>query len=184
MKSLPLALGALSAVLFAGQAGAGVTIVGSNSAANTCYRLAESKARSSTAIEQCNVALNDDMLVGENRVATFINRGIVLMLANRPNDAIRDFDHALKLDANQPEAYLNKGLTHFRMGDSASAQALASRALELRTRKPAIAYFVRGLASEDRGDVRAAYADLRRAAQIAPDWNEPQAQLQRYRVTR
>lgn len=184
MKSLPLALGALSAALIGSQTSARTIINVSSSAAANCFHSAESLARSQAAISQCSAALNSELLNFDERVATHVNRGIVLMLANRANEAISDFDAALKLDANEPEAYLNKGLTHYRIGNSVDARALASRALELRTKKPAVAYYVRALAAEDRGDVRSAYADLRRAAAIEPNWSEPATQLQRYRVTR
>ena len=183
MRSLPLALGALSAALLGTQAIAGATINVSSSAAKNCYQSAEARARSQAAIAQCSAALASDLLNRDERVATFVNRGIVLMLANRAPEAIRDFDNALKLDATEAEAYLNKGLTQYRIGNSADAQVLASRALELRTKKPAVAYYVRALASEDRGNVRAAYADLQRAVEIDPSWSEPATQLQRYRVT-
>ena len=184
MKSLPFALGAIAVAFTAQPLGAATTLNVTSSAAESCYRSAAAKARSRAAVEQCSAALQNSVMNRDERVATLVNRGIMLMLANRSNDAIRDFDDALKLDALQPEAYLNKGLTHLRIGNSVNAQQLANRALELRTKKPAIAYYIRGLASEDRGDVRGAYADLRRAAAIDPSWNEPLAELQRYRVAR
>jgi tetratricopeptide (TPR) repeat protein len=180
MKSLPIAL-ALGAGLLAGQAPAHTITLGS-SAAETCYRLAEAKSHDQVAIAQCNAAIDDPALTQADRVATHVNRGIVLMFAGRTNDAIRDFDTAVALDASEPEAYLNKGLTELRIGNPAAAMSLASRAIELRTRRPAIAYYVRGLAAEDRGDVRSAYADLQRAASLDPKWQEPLIELQRYRV--
>jgi tetratricopeptide (TPR) repeat protein len=181
MKSLPIALGALGAGLIAGQAPAQSISLGS-SVAESCYRLAEAKTHDPAAIAQCDAALQDPALTQADRVATHVNRGIVLMLANREKDAIRDFDTAVALDAREPEAYLNKGLTELRIGNASAALSLASRAIELRTRKPAIAYYVRGLAAEDKGDVRSAYADLKRAAAIDPNWSDPVTELQRYRV--
>ena len=59
---------------------------------------------------------------------------------------------------------------------------MVERALALNTRKPALAYFVRGLANEDRGNVKAAYADLVHARDLAPDWKEPGVELQRYKI--
>ena len=38
---------------------------------------------------------------------------------------------------------------------------------------PALAYFGRGLANEDMGNIRDAYADYRRAAQLDPQWSAP-----------
>jgi tetratricopeptide (TPR) repeat protein len=181
MKSLPLACGALGACLIAAQAPAHTISLGS-SLAETCYKLAKAKANDQSAIAQCTAALNEPGLMQSDRVATHVNRGIVLMLADRSAEAIRDFDTAVALDANEPEAYLNKGLTHLRTGNARAALPLATRALQLHTRRPAIAYYVRGLAAEDQGDVKSAYADLRRAAAIDPKWSEPLIELQRYRV--
>ena len=184
MKSLPFALGALTLALAAHPSAAATSLNVTSSAAESCFRAAEGRARSNAAVDLCSAALERHVLNRDERVATLVNRGIVLMLANRAGDALRDFDNALKLDALQPEAYLNKGLTHLRIGNPLDAQRLANRALELRTKKPAIAYYIRGLAAEERGDVRSAYADLRRAAAIDPAWVEPANELQRYRVER
>ncbi len=183
MKTLPLAFAMAAAGMIGSQATASnISINVSKSGARACYESAESRARSPGAIAQCTAALGDDRMTTDDRVATLVNRGIVLMLANRSDDAIRDFDAALALDATMPEAYLNKGVTKFRIGNSADAHALASRALELRTKKPALAYYVRGLANEERGNVRAAYADLRRAQELDPRWDEPTMQLARYSI--
>ena len=57
MKSLPLALGAVSALLLAGQADARASINVSGSAAQTCYHSAKAKARSGAAIAQCTAVL-------------------------------------------------------------------------------------------------------------------------------
>lgn len=170
------------------------TVVGAPAAATTlrigqtqsreCYESALAKLGTPSAIAVCSAALDDQDLAPNDRVATLVNRGIVLMFGNRPVDASRDFDAALAIDASEPEAYLNKGVNAFRMGNSADAEALANRALELRTHKPALAYYVRGLANEDRGNIKAAYADLQLAHRIEPNWIDPTTELQRYRVTR
>ena len=59
---------------------------------------------------------------------------------------------------------------------------LADRSLQLRTQKPALAYYVRGLGHEEEGQAVAAYDDLRRAAELDPKWSEPLEQLKRYHV--
>ena len=55
---------------------------------------------------------------------------------------------------------------------------------ELGTERPEIAYYGRGLANEDVGNVKAAYDDLQRAVSLKPKWNAPAKDLARYQVRR
>jgi hypothetical protein len=41
---------------------------------------------------------------------------------------------------------------------------------------------MRGIAHEDAGNFRAAYADLQRARELDPAWSLPTVELQRYQV--
>jgi hypothetical protein len=61
---------------------------------------------------------------------------------------------------------------------------MIERAIQLRTRRPALAYYARGIVHEDMGEVRKAYADLIRARDLEPGWSDPVRELQRYRVAR
>ena len=61
---------------------------------------------------------------------------------------------------------------------------MVEKALENGTRMPALAYFVRGVANEDSGNIAAAYHDLQRARQLDPNWSEPEIELRRYQVRR
>jgi hypothetical protein len=67
-------------------------------------------------------------------------------------------------------------------GNGRAALDLAARSIQLRTRRPAIAYYIRGLAHEQTGNLQAAYADLSRARALAPKWQEPAIELARYQV--
>jgi len=183
MKTL-LVTSLLAAVLIPqGFVSASVVTIGT-SAARSCYLAAESKRRDQMAIRDCSNALALEAMAGGDRVATYVNRGILYLLSKNINAATRDFDSALALDPSQPEAYLNKSVALHNAGMSSAAVALATRALELRTGKPAVAYFVRGLAHEDGGNLRAAYADLVRARDLDPKWREPAEELKRYRLAR
>jgi hypothetical protein len=55
-------------------------------------------------------------------------------------------------------------------------------ALEHRLARPAAAHLGRGLASEALGDVSGAYRDIRRAAELEPDWEDARLQLARFQV--
>jgi hypothetical protein len=54
--------------------------------------------------------------------------------------------------------------------------------LALGTTKPALAYYIRAMAQEQSGNVKAAYADLLKASQLAPTWGLPRQDLKRYQV--
>ena len=81
----------------------------------------------------------------------------------------RDFDAALALDAERARGLAQQGdRCNVTAGQSSQAAArLIARRSSSRPSKPALAYYVRGLANEDSGNVKAAYADLQSAARDA-----------------
>ena len=60
--------------------------------------------------------------------------------------------------------------------------AAIDQGLSLNTPDPHEAYFNRAIAQEMRGDLRQARADYTRAAELAPTWPLPQAELARFSV--
>lgn len=150
---------------------------------NACYDAALRGFASDGTISRCTQALSTEATTdGDRRVATLVNRGILLMLDDNSTGAVRDFNEALAIDARQPEAWLGMALESWKAGNDRQALDFANRALALRTEKPEVAYLVRGLAHEGLGNVRAAYTDLQNAQEIAPRWDAPAEQLKRYRV--
>jgi tetratricopeptide (TPR) repeat protein len=173
-----------TAVAFAAPAAAGVVVVG-DSPARLCYEAAEADMPPSQGqLENCNTALEGTSLTAYDTVATHVNRGILLLRRGNVDASIRDFDHAISLDPDQPEAYLNKGAALVRAGQPQAALPLFSVALEKNTQKPAIAYLGRGFAHEDLGDIRSAYLDYQRANQADPKWNIPVEELSRFSIRR
>lgn len=176
---------AVSIGLAAGPAGAAVTVIGSSSA-RLCYEAAESPLQPDRQdLARCNGALDNEALSERDRVATHVNRGILLARQGDVASALADFDRASKLDPNEPEAYLNKALVLTMKASLANAALpLFTVALEKRTRRPALAYFGRAAANEDLGNVRSAYADYAKAAAADPKWAAPQQELARFNVRR
>ena len=150
--------------------------------AQSCYEAAEAQRADRRTLETCNIALAEEGLSHHDLVGTHVNRGIILMLSGHLNLAERDYDRALALDPNEPEAWLNKGINALKRGNSQLALQFVEKAIALRTRKPAVAFYMRGIAHEDAGNVRAAYADLQRARQLDPAWPLPAVELRRYQV--
>ena len=179
MKALLLSAGA-ALLIGAAPAAAGKFSIGS-SFAEACFRAAESRDLSFSARMACDRALSaDEVLSRYDRAGTYVNRGIVLMHLGHLDRANLDFDRALAMEPRLAEAWLNKGIAQMKAGNGRTALGLAERSLELRTRRPAIAYYIRGLAHEQAGNIAAAYADLSRARALAPKWSEPAVELTRY----
>jgi tetratricopeptide (TPR) repeat protein len=150
--------------------------------ARSCYLAAEARRSDRNAIRTCDAALTEEALTEHDVTGTHVNRGILWMLSGDLNEADRDYDRAISLNPNEAEAWLNKGINALKRGNHELALQLIDRSLALRTRKPAVAYYMRGIANEEVGNIPAAYADLQRARQLDPKWPLPQVELQRYRV--
>src|SRR5205085_104957 len=137
---------------------------------------------SASDIRRCDNALLREMLSEYEMVATHVNRGILRLRRGMIDTAIADFDQAIALDPNQPEAYLNKGAALLRRENASEAINLFTIALEHNTSRPALAHYGRAIANETVGNLTAAYRDYTAASRIAPQWREPQLELARFRV--
>jgi tetratricopeptide (TPR) repeat protein len=164
-------------------AGAAVTVLGSSSA-RLCFEAADALTPASRdGIGRCDEALEQENLSSYDTVATYVNRGILKLRMGHSDDAIADFNIALARDPNQPEAYLNKGVALLRKPDGwVQAVPLFDEALAKNTRRPALAYYGRGVANELGGHIRQAYYDYREANRIDPKWHDPKAELSRFTV--
>lgn len=172
---------AVAVTIAATSSQASVLTIGGGYAAS-CYQSAKLQDTRSRAIEDCDRALSEEALTRDDRVATFVNRGILHLRRQNLKNSTADFDSALRLNPRQPEAWLNKAVQQVRFGKGADAMPLVAKALEYQTSKPALAYFVRAMAHEDSGNIAAAYRDLQRARELDPDWREPVIELRRFRV--
>lgn len=181
MKALSLALAAALGTQTA-PATAAVITIGDNSMAGDCYGFAEKRSSRPEALAICSRALTMEALDVDNRAATLVNRGVIRMIHKDYHGAESDFEAAIALDPAQSDAWLNKGFLRLRTGDGSAALPFLEKALQLRARRPALAYFARGIAHEQAGNVRAAYADLSRARELEPGWSMPEQALARYRV--
>lgn len=183
MKNLAkVSAAAIVALLGAGAANAAITVIGTSSA-RACYEAAEHENASASALRSCDAAIESADTGPRERVATYVNRGIVYFHRADFERAISDFDRAIAMDPDEPEAFLNKGVALMRR-DQSGAQALPlfTMAIEMGTEEPALAYYARGVAHELNGDLTAAYYDIRRASQIDPQWDLPTQDLARFIV--
>jgi tetratricopeptide (TPR) repeat protein len=174
-------LAAIATVTMASSAGASVITVGGGYA-HGCFEAADGQDVRPQALDVCDRALTEQALTPSDQAATLVNRGILHLRRISLERADADFDAALAIDPALADAWLNKAILNVRYGRSAAALPLVNKALQLNTRQPALAYFVRAVAYEDSGNIAAAYQDLQRARRLAPNWGEPIVELKRFKV--
>jgi tetratricopeptide (TPR) repeat protein len=150
--------------------------------AQGCYRAAAEPLATLEMVTTCNRALDRESLSPDDQFATYVNRGILKMIRGDFSAAQKDFDDAVEMNPKRPEGWLNMAILRFKQGESAAALPLFDRSIALGTKVPEIAYYGRGLAHEDVGDLQAAYEDLRRAVSLRPGWADPAQDLARYQV--
>jgi tetratricopeptide (TPR) repeat protein len=181
MKAFTLATTALFAASLASAPAQAMTFT-VGSLASTCYHASLVYEPTRAALDDCTRALEQEPLSYSDRVATYVNRGIVRMNLRDQLGADHDFDTALQMDQNEPEAWLNKALLRLRQDRAADAMPLIERAIQAHTIRPALALYARGVANEQLGHLKAAYSDLSQARDMAPSWKLPAEQLARYQV--
>jgi tetratricopeptide (TPR) repeat protein len=174
---------AATAILAASPASASVLTVG-GSFAECCYHFAQSRVGTPDALSTCDRAFTEQALSLDDEFATYVNRGIVKMHRGEFTGAQADFDRAGAMKPERGEPWLNMGVLQLKQGHSREAIPLFDKALTLGTDAPEVAYFGRGMAHEDSGDLKSAYFDLRRAVELRPQWSQPAKELARYQVRR
>lgn len=182
MRAL-LAVAALAAGVcalpFAAQAS--VVVVG-GSLAQQCSEAADQGRALETDVAACTTAIQTEMLDAPNLSGTYVNRGVLLGRLGRQDAALRDFDTAIGMSFHAGEAYVNRGAILIAQGRFTEGLADTDRALTMTLREPEKAWFNRAVAHERMGDVRTAYSDYRRAAEISPAWQQPRMELARFTV--
>ena len=185
MKALfTAAVAAIAGVTAMMPAEAGTFSVG-NSFARDCWQAAEARDHDTNAIYHCNLALEQEGLDSADRAATLVNRGVLYMRNRDYNSAERDFTRALRTDEANPEAWLNMAISSLKQNENdTSILPMIEKAIALNTKEQALAYYSRAILHERNGNVRQAYADYKRALELAPDWDDPAEDLKRYVVVR
>jgi tetratricopeptide (TPR) repeat protein len=95
-------------------------------------------------------------------------RGLELVEEGRWQEAIKEYDEAIELDANMAFAYLNRGQVYNLLGDRQRAIADLDKAIELDPNLD-LAYFYRGNAYENLRDSQRAIADYDKALSLTSD---------------
>lgn len=178
-------LSVAAAALFAG-AGAlpaqGAAQVLGNGMSRLCFDQAESMTNVRAGINLCTDSLRTELLSQADRASTLINRGILRAMVHDTAGALRDYEEALQIGANDGEAYINRAATLIDLKRYDEAVADANKAIELKPRRLEVAYYNRGLANEQLGNIGGAFQDYRQALAIEPKFAAAERELQRFRV--
>lgn len=170
---------AIATLLFAAPVYAQSITTFGNSDAQQCY-LYTKLPIGSTGLEYCEKALRFGGLSKKDRAATLVNRGINLNRTGSHDDAMADYEAALKLVPKLAEAFVNRGNTFIYKKQFELARGDYTRAIELETRDLHAAYYNRGLAHEALRDLDSAFADYVEAVRIRPEWDQALERVARY----
>ena len=167
MRLLPITALFLTVVVPA-NAQLSVTTVGATDAA-ACYRSANDQFSSETTA--CDRALRNRITTREDRLKTYVNRGIINNRNGALQAAVDDFNAALEIDRNSAEAYLNRGNSWYRAGQYSDALADYEYALQLDVNKPWAAWYNIGLVHDAQGEPEKAKQAYQTALTLNPNFS-------------
>ena len=160
---------------------AAVTVLG-NGLARSCFEYAEFGGNPKDGIEACTNAIDQTVLPVKDRAATYINRGILESRTEDTTSALADYDQGLSLDGDLGEGYVDRGAVMIVLRRYDDALADIDKGITLGSNRLQIAYYDRAIVQEALGNIRGAYEDYKKAAEIQPDFALALEQLARFRV--
>lgn len=176
-----LAIAAVALAGAASTAAAAVLVLG-RSEARACYEAARDGRSDPSSLMICDKAVQETWISQGDLAATHVNRGILSMRRMDLDDAIADFNRAIRLRPDIGDAFLNRGAALLLKGQDQAAMGDFDSAIALGSQQPYSAHYNRAIARERMGDVRGAYEDYQAALAILPEWPLPQSQLVRFKV--
>lgn len=179
-----LATASLLAALAAGPAGAQTIVSRGVGLSHDCYIYALIGHDPHGGVDVCNEALKREMLNRKDRAATHDNRGVMLDLLGKADEAEADFTAALELDPALGDAHVNMGSMLIKKRRYDEALASINKGLELGMGFPHIGYYDRAVAEELSGRYREAYYDYKKALELKPDFDKAAERLKDFTVIR
>jgi tetratricopeptide (TPR) repeat protein len=140
----------------------------------------------SKALSICDRAVVDAETEGTDsytRAATFVNRADIRLRLEEYGGVVTDSTHAISLFDDLAPAYVNLGAGLIGLKHYKEALTVLDRAIDLGGGDPELAYFDRALAKENLGDIRGAYYDYHKAAELNPKFRRAIDELTRFKVT-
>ncbi len=160
-----------------------VTVFDASNDARQCHFAAQTASKfdfiARDKLKYCTIALEDRKLKRRDEAATYVNRGILQMILEHYQDALSDYQLAMELMPELPEAYVGRGNFYFIENEYVRAIADYSKALELDLSKDYLAHFNLGMAYEKINEYGTAEVNYRRALELLPEWDLAQRHLDR-----
>lgn len=133
-------------------------------------------------IEICSRAIREESSARFLAARNYNNRGVLYFAQGSLAEAQADFEQAIRLQDDLARAHINLGYTLVAQERWADCIAPLTRGIELGAQDLPKAYYNRGIAFEETGQVAAAYHDYQMAAELAPQWESPRRELSRFSV--
>ena len=133
-------------------------------------------------VKVCDQAVDKAKGMRDELAAAYVNRSVLHLAFQQYDAALADSDAAIHAKAGIAQAHINRGIALSAVKRNKEAGQAFSDAIALNPSHPEVVYFDRAMAREDDGDMKGAYLDYRKAAQLAPTWDTPKQQLARFSV--
>ncbi|MFH1057649.1 MAG: tetratricopeptide repeat protein [Pseudomonadota bacterium] len=121
----------------------------------------------SGAIKRFTQAIDSGGLAKENLAVAHNNRGNAYDDQGQPDQALKDYDQAIKLDPRLAEAYYNRAFVLYRVGRLQEALDDLDKVVQLLPNLPS-AYYNRSVVLESLGQNNRAMSDLQQALGLDP----------------
>lgn len=162
-----------------------MTVLSSGGDARACSlaaELSETLSPSRADLDYCDRALGQAHLSRRDRAATFVNRGILQARLARYQEAMNDYNEALEIQEELPQAWNGKGNLYFLAERYDDAIAAYEMSLSMDLPAPQVAHYNLGLVYEKIGDAAAAERSYNSALELMPEWVPAKTKLERLKA--
>ena len=178
-KITVFAIGA-ALTLFCASAAQAQMAVSDGAHARACFKAAKYGTNTDSGMAECTAAIDTERLGRGDLAGTYVNRGVLYMRQNAYGPAQKDFESAIGLEPTLGDAHVNLGTALIGQRRYKEGIEEIRWGLVLGSQEPAKAYFNRAMAYEALDNEQAAYADLLKAAELAPNWAAPRNELKHF----
>jgi tetratricopeptide (TPR) repeat protein len=179
-----LAAGLLTSLAATDLALAQTVITVGSGRAHDCFLRAKSGMVPRESVELCSAALQFEPLSKKDRAGTLDNRGVILDVLGRTDEAGRDFHDAIALNPDLGDAYVNLGSMLIKKGQHQAALDQINTGINLGMSFPHIGYYDRAVAEQMLGHYKEAYYDYKKVLELEPNFIMASERLKDFVVTR
>jgi tetratricopeptide (TPR) repeat protein len=152
--------------------------------AHDCYLYAKAGTQLREGVKICDGALDRDILSKKDRAGTYDNRGVMLDMLGRTEEAAADFSMAIALYPELGDPYVNLGAMLIKKGEHQAALDQINKGMDLGMGFPHIGYYDRAVAEQMLGRYKEAYYDYKKVLELEPNFVMASERLKDFVVTR